>query len=131
MNAPPRKAARITTVRPTRHASTYEDPINVLVEKAGLIYQKIQRIPEEYVHKLHWDVLAATTKVIASPILSVKKYASASLGTAANDVKLISKVQRILHKAQWFCNQVITEPILHTEKTKLLNNYILICLQYC
>lgn len=53
MNALPRKAVRIMTVHPTQHALTYEDPINVLVEKAGLIYQKIQHIPEEYVHKLH------------------------------------------------------------------------------
>lgn len=95
MNALPRKVVRIMTVRPTRHASTYEDPINVLVEKAGLIYPKIQRIPEGYARKLHWDALVAITKVIASPILSVKKYASASHGTAANDVKLISKVKKI------------------------------------
>lgn len=95
MNALPRKAARITTVRPTRHASTYEDPINVLVEKAGLIYRKIQHILEGYARKLHWDALAAITKVIASPILSAKKYASVSLGTAASDVKLISKVKKI------------------------------------
>lgn len=93
-NALPRKAARITTVRPMRHASTYEGPINVPVEKAGLIYRKIQRIPEEYARKLHLDVLAAITKVIVSPILSVKKYASASPGTAANGVKLISKVRK-------------------------------------
>lgn len=95
MNALLRKAVRITTVRHTRHASIYEDPINVLVEKVGLIYRKTQHIPEEYAHRLHWDVLAAITKVIASPILSVKKCASASLGTAANDVKLISKVKKL------------------------------------
>jgi len=92
-NAFPRKADHITTVRPTRHALTYEDPISVLVEKAGLIYQKIQRIPAGYARKLLWDALVAIIKVIASLILSVKKYASASLGTAANDVKLILKVK--------------------------------------
>jgi len=94
MNVLPRKVVRIMIVHLTQHVSIYEDPINVLVEKAGLIYQKIQRIPEGYVRKRHWDARAAITKVIALLILSVKKYASASLGTAVNDVKLISKVKK-------------------------------------
>jgi len=53
MNALPRKLVRIMIVHPTQHASIYEDPINVLVEKAGLIYQKIQHIPEGYARKRH------------------------------------------------------------------------------
>lgn len=94
MNALLRKVVRTMIVRLMQRASTYEDPINALVEKVGLTCRKIQRIPEEYVRKLHWDALAAATKVIASPTLSVKKYANASLGTAASVVKLISKVKK-------------------------------------
>lgn len=95
MNALLRKVVHTTIVRLMRHVSTYEDPINALVEKAGLICRKIQHTPEEYARKLHWDALAAATKVIASPILSVKKCANASPGTAANVVKLTSKVRRL------------------------------------
>lgn len=130
MNALPRKAARITTVRLTQHASIYEDPINVLAEKAGLTCRKIQHIPEECAHKLHWDVLAAIIKVIASPILSVKTYANASLGTAANDVKLISKVKKLFY-IKHNVSTIKSEPMNITcGKLKLLNNNISICLQF-
>lgn len=92
MNVLLKRVVRTMIVRLMRRASTYEDRINALVEKVGLTYRKIQPIPEEYARKLHWDALAAVTKVIASPILLVKKCASASPGTVANVVKLISKV---------------------------------------
>lgn len=53
MNALLRKVVHTTIVRLMRRASTYEDPINALVEKVGLICRKIQHIPEEYARKLH------------------------------------------------------------------------------
>jgi len=93
MSVLPKKTVRITIVRLMQHVSTYEDPTNVPAEKDGPIYQRIQHIREEYVLKPHWGAPAVITKVIASPTLSVKKYANASLGIAANVVKLISKVQ--------------------------------------
>lgn len=102
MNAFLKRMVRIMIVHLMRRVSTYEDPINALVEKVGLTYRKIQRIPEEYARKLHWDALAATTKVIASPILSVKKCANASLGTVANVVKLILKV-KVASSMKRFC----------------------------
>jgi len=70
-----------------RHVLIYAGPTNVPAEKGGLIYQRIQRIREGYVLKPHWDAPAVITRVIASPILSVKKYANAFLGTVANVVK--------------------------------------------
>lgn len=101
MNALLRKMVHTMIVRLMRRALTYEDPINALVEKVGLTCRKIQHIPEEYVRKLHWDALAAATKVIASPILSVKKCANVSLGTAANVVKSISKVKRFFARLRY------------------------------
>lgn len=92
-SALPRRVVHITTVRLTRHASTYEDRISALAEKAGLTCRKIRRIPEECARKHPWDALVATTKVIASPTPSVKRCVNASPGTAVNVAKLISKVR--------------------------------------